>query len=42
MIENEVCEFKSEYTENIIKTVIAFANISIKMEASMMKKNKIC
>ena len=26
MIENEVCEFKSEYTDNIIKTVIAFAN----------------
>ena len=26
MIENETTEFKSEYTDNIIKTVIAFAN----------------
>lgn len=26
MIENETTEFKSEYTDNILKTVIAFAN----------------
>lgn len=26
MIENERCEFKSEYTDNILKTIVAFAN----------------
>lgn len=26
MIENEITEFKREYTDNILKTVIAFAN----------------
>ena len=26
IIENERCEFKSEYTDNILKTVVAFAN----------------
>lgn len=26
MIENEKCEFKREYTDNILKTIIAFAN----------------
>ena len=26
MIENERCEFKREYTDNILKTVVAFAN----------------
>lgn len=26
MIENEKCEFKSEYTDNILKTIIAFVN----------------
>lgn len=26
MIENERCEFKSEYTDNILKSVVAFAN----------------
>ena len=28
MIENEITEFKREYTDNILKTVIAFANTS--------------
>ena len=26
MIESQRCEFKSEYTDNILKTVVAFAN----------------